>query len=315
VLLYIRKYNFRRFAVISFRVIEENNAYETLDSICDGMSEGAVAVAREVVDSLVYEDGVELALSVSSGCLVVRVCDEGRYGFLFPFELSEDASLREAVFDISEYAMREEIGLTVYGVPEEYLSLFSEFRYLYTEGESEDGIYSVTVKNECMLLEEIPELCGERVKLNAILPSDISEYAMLSRDENVNKYWGYCYEEDCKSPDDAWFYENMRGEFERGVSVSFAVRLEDRFIGEVILYAFDGRGHAELAVRLLPELHGKGYGGEAVSLVMKFAESIGLCRLDSVVSCENKPSVKLFSALGKESENQGGKIIYRIYLQ
>ena len=301
--------------MISFKVIEENNAYEIFDSICSGMGEDEISLGREILDSLVYDGDAEFAVSVSSGCLLIRICDMGRYGFLFPFELTEDVDVRRAVLDISEYAMREEIECAVYGVPSEELGAFSDFRHTETLEETDSDTYTVVIKNECMLIEEIPELIGERVKLNEILPSDVSDYAKLSKDENVNKYWGYRYTEDCESPSDEWFYENMRSEFSRGVSVSFAVRLGDRFIGEVILYAFDGRGNAEIAVRLLPKFCGKGYARESLSLALTFARNIDLNEIRAVVNNENIPSIRLFSRLADRSEEEDCKIIYKIYLE
>jgi RimJ/RimL family protein N-acetyltransferase len=81
-----------------------------------------------------------------------------------------------------------------------------------------------------------------------------------------------------------------------------AVRLDGRFIGEAVLYAFDGRGSAEFGVRLLPEWHGKGLGTESVRAISLAARDMGLVRLSARIMKQNRPSVRMLEKVADSCE-------------
>ena len=86
-------------------------------------------------------------------------------------------------------------------------------------------------------------------------------------------------------------------DFQRQLAVNFAVRLEGKFIGEVVLYRFDCRGGAELGCRILPEFAGQGYGAEAFRRAAEWSRyGLGLYRLRGKCYHENEASRKMLSA-------------------
>ena len=52
----------------------------------------------------------------------------------------------------------------------------------------------------------------------------------------------------------------MREDFAKKRAINFAIRLDGKCIGEVLLYRFDGKGGAEEGCRIAPE-----YGGQATA--------------------------------------------------
>ena len=72
-------------------------------------------------------------------------------------------------------------------------------------------------------------------------------------------------------------------------------------IGEAILYRFDGRGGAELGVRIHECYAGRGYGREAFSAVADWAlYSLGVVSLRAKCFRENLPSQKMISPVMRQ---------------
>ena len=258
------------------------------------------------------EDDPDTGIGISSyaGCLLVRIFDYGRYLFLYPIAMREDASIEEAIDAIRRYAIREELPLVLTDVPREELTmLFGKYRHLTLDAEDvEAESYRVEIHGECEILREIPDASYERVTINSPTPEDIPEIARLARDESVNKYWGYNYLADIGEVADEFFYDSAMRAFNEGVSMSMAVRYEGRYVGEVEYYAFDLLGGAEIAIRLLPEWQGVGLGKETLTLAIKLGRRIGLRRLYATVMEENIPSIKFTSSLMKEYKREGGNV-------
>ena len=301
--------------MISFKVLSEENKEKIIKELsCSS------AVRRELLElagGLDFSDpDVEFALSYFSGCALVRVFDMGRYLFLYPFAIEDDADTAAALDAIAEYAMREELPLVIDDVPREYVSDFLIFRHIDVDARDPYGeSYRIRVKTECELLNEIPEIDAGRVKLSALIEADIPEYARLCKDKNVNKCWGYDYSEDVSDPSDEYFYETALSELSMGVSLTMAVRYGDRFVGEAVLYAFDGRGCAEFAVRLLPEWQGKGLGTETVRAICAAAREMGLVRLCSRVMKENSASVNMLRKITDEHEEGECEVVFYVDLE
>ena len=282
--------------MLSFKVVTNENKENIKEALSEKLSESEREELFEIIDSIDLEDGdVEYAVTVSSGCALIRIFDFGRYLFVFPIELSDTSNPKRAVDEINEYAVLEEIERVFVDVPCEALVLFSGFRHLDLDAEDKEATsYRVRIKTELDLLSEIPEYIGERVKLNALTEADIPDYARLSKDENVNKYWGYSYSDDVENPSDEYFYENAVREFSARTSCAFAIRADGKFVGEAILYSFDGKGGADIAIRILPEYQRRGYAVETISAIREIAEKIGLTNLRAKIKNENTPSILLF---------------------
>ena len=88
-----------------------------------------------------------------------------------------------------------------------------------------------------------------------------------------------------------------RNDFKNRLALNFAIRLEDQFIGEVVLYRFDCKGAAELGCRILPEFDGNGYGAEAFAAAADWAlYELGLTRLEAKCFKENEASKRMLAA-------------------
>ena len=110
------------------------------------------------------------------------------------------------------------------------------------------------VKNELEDLDEIPTLKTERLTLSAFTDKDREAYNALCLDDERNKWWGYDYRTDWKGEDlDSYFLDVVREDFAKKRAINFAIRLDGKCIGEVLLYRFDGKGGAEEGCRIAPE--------------------------------------------------------------
>ena len=288
--------------MLSFRNVTDINIEQLLKPL-SGQSE---EYARELLDSFLEfsreNPECELAVSLDSDCLLLRVFDGGEYYFLAPFMLSESAGFSSAVRAIAAYAVKEEIPLVFSDVDAEMLSLMSEI-FCFTESELlDDGVYRVEVKNELDMLDNVPSLQKDGVLLTKLGKSDQIDYKRLATDVETGRYWGYDYLADEPNPDDCYFYDVAVSEFERCISLSLAVRLGDTFIGEAVIQSFDFMGGAEIAVRLLPEYRGRGLGSTALELLIDAARAIGLLTIRARVLPENAASLRLFS---KYMKNEG----------
>ena len=303
--------------MISFKIINSENKDEIYEALAESFDKEGREALFEIVESLpLFElEDVEYAITASHGCLLMRIFDMGRYLFAFPYEISGDADIELAIDDLVEYARREEVSLVLTDVPIEAFSLLSGFRHMDVDCEDDVGtVYRVRIKTECELISEIPESEYGRVKLNAITDEDVELYARLCKSKNVNKYWGYDYSADIENPLDAYFLENARREFSLGVSISFAIRAAGFFCGEAVIYAFDGRGGAEFAVRLLPEWQGQGLGKDAVRATMNAARKIGLTHLNAKIMSENSPSHSMVRTIMTLCASEDGAEIYECRL-
>ncbi len=245
-----------------------------------------------------------LAVAEFNGALINRIYDGVGYSFSYAGDAAVEA--------VRAYARKEEIPLRFVGVPAAELGgLLARFRHADIDAEDpERSSYRVSPRSEAELLDGVPEAeCGD-VTLSALDERDIADYARLCRDRGTNKYWGYDYSEDNESPDDRYFFESALGELARGTAISLAVRRSGVFIGEAVLYSFDLEGGADIALRLLPEWRGMGFGSLALEGLLSVAESIGLTCLRARVLKDNGASLALFSAFMDKSGEDGESVSF-----
>jgi len=283
--------------MISFKLLSDENFGEIIDSVIAIIPEAD----REEIEEILFSfsdcsDGsLEVAVSAAHGCMLLRIFD-AEYLFPYPIALTDTADALAAADEIRLYSIKEEIPLTFIDVPSEELSgLLSLFRYTAIEAEDfERDSYTVRTQSEIGRLDDIPSLSDGEISLNALSGADIKDYARLSNDKKLNKYWGYDYSDDAPDADDEYFIRTAYEEFTREVTLTLAVRYSEKFVGEAVIYAPDLQGGAECAIRLLPEYQGRGIGSIALALLIKMAEKIGLSNLHARVMNENKASLALF---------------------
>lgn len=298
---------------VSFKVVTEENLPQLYQMTMDALPTASEEEVGEVFRFLSENsaDGCEYALSWHSGCLLVRIYD-GEYLFPYPIALEESANEADAIEEIRRYAVKEEIPLVFCDIPAEALSLLLPlFRHSSVDAADTEGEYfTVRIATELSLIDEIPFAEDGELCLCALRAEDKEKYAALCRDEETNRYWGYNYRQDYPDAEDGLFLEIAENELKAGVALALAVRYKGEFCGEALLYAFDLRGGAQCAVRILPEYRRRGLALGALGLLSRIAEGMGLISVNATVDCENIPSVKMCSAFFDRQVRDGKNIVF-----
>ena len=169
--------------------------------------------------------------------------------------------------------------------------------------------HEIEVKTLFERIEEPIEITTNRLKLTKIEKEDAEDYKNLYLDENINKLWGYDYREDLgeREPDAEYFYEFQNLLKERKEEFSFAVKLNGKLIGELVLHNFDFIGGVEMGFRFFAEYQGKGYALESASALKDYVfNHLQAKTCKSRCYKENFSSAKLIRRLGleKTSEDQ-----------
>lgn len=285
--------------MIKFTEIEESNIKNVAETVF-----GENALATQILESFDFDDEASYAVTEFGDCLLVRIFDYGRYLFLYPFELSENARVEEAILEMTEYAMREEIGLTLTDVPMSGVSKLLELGFLHLDVDAEgERSFRVKVKTECELADTIPEFDIKGLHVSALREEDKELYAEICRDEELGRFWGYDYREDAPDADDEFFLNEASLGFARGVSLTLALRNEETFLGILELFAFDGRGGCEFALKIAREHQGRGYGSVATEAAIEAARRLGVLRISCDVMNENIRSVSIMKKYLTEAKS------------
>ena len=273
---------------------------------------------REILDdlSLLSSEGVEVAVSLISDALLVRIFDSGEYLFPAPIGLRDGWDYKRAVRIIADYTIREMIPLVFTDVYRDELDMLSAvFSSMDAEAyPDDDDMFFVRVRNECMRLDVPPVRAHDGIVLSEIRDTDLETYAALCRDEENNKYWGYDASEDNKDDTDAYFLAVARREFDSGIAVTLGSYIDDKLIGEAVIYAFDYSGAAQLAVRILPEYQGKGLGSITLSALIQTAKDIGLTEVFAEVMTDNVRSLRMTSRYMTQYDRDGEKVYFKLKL-
>ena len=160
------------------------------------------------------------------------------------------------------------------------------------------GKMRLEVGCELDLLEEIPEIRTERLTLSALQEEDKAAYNTLCLDDERNRWWGYDYRQDLQGElTEDYFLDVARRDFAKHWAVNWAVRLDGKCIGEVVLYNVDWRGGCELGCRIAPAYAGQGYGTEAFAAAAEWAlYELLLTRVVAKCYKENKESYRMLSS-------------------
>ena len=160
------------------------------------------------------------------------------------------------------------------------------------------GKMRLEVGCELDLLEEIPEIRTERLTLNALQEADKAAYNALCLDDERNRWWGYDYRQDLQGElTEDYFLNVARRDFAKRWAVNWAIRLDGKCIGEVVLYNVDWRGGCELGCRIAPEYAGQGYGTEAFAAAAEWAlYELLLTRVVAKCYKENHASYQMLSS-------------------
>lgn len=146
----------------------------------------------------------------------------------------------------------------------------------------------------------------QRLTITLIKESDKDVYYNLYTDKDLNALWGYDYTKDLGSnptPDDFFNLQNnlkkTEGEY------AFAVRLDGKMIGELVLYN-PTEISVEIGFRFFREYHGKGYAVESANALIEYAVKVLKAKaIKGRCFKQNVQSKALFLRLGfsQTSEN------------
>ena len=301
--------------MISFDILKEESLADISRRLTDelgdaDMTEGILGSFLEI-----SEEGAEVAVSAAYGCMLVRIYDAGRYSFVFPIEIGESTDLDAALSALADYSVKELIPFYLTDTPREELDRLRRiFSHLDARAYDEDeDSFVALIYSELDMLSEAPTLSHGGLTLSPITEADASSYAEIARSELVNRYWGYDYKEDKSDADERYFLEVAESELARGVALSLAVREGDEsspMIGEAVLFDFDFRGGAKLALRLLPEVWGRGIGSLTMEALISLGRELGLKRIYSEVRVENLASIAMTEKYMSRIDEREGRALF-----
>lgn len=242
-------------------------------------------------------DGRLVALTLGEICgetLVVHI-EKALYSFagVYPVMVQAFAAAMMEMYPQLKWANREDDagdkGLRT-----------SKLQYLPAELGSK---LNFVVESELDRLDRQSTVKSERLSMDGLREWDKQAYNALCLDDERNRWWGYDYRKDLKGElTEDYFLQVVREDFAAHRAVNFAVRLHGKCIGEVVLYAPDWRGGAELGCRIAPQFAGNGYGTEAFAAVAEWAlYRLGLDRVVAKCYKENEASYKMLSSCMRRS--------------
>ena len=98
------------------------------------------------------------------------------------------------------------------------------------------------------------------------------------------------------------------------MAASFAICVDDKMIGEAVLFDFDYQGSGQAAIRLHGKYHGQGIGSEAVALLIELSRRMGLKTLRAEIKTENLPSLAMTRRYFSETGSDGEKVYFTLSL-
>ena len=267
---------------------------------------------KEVLTSFsdALEEGVEVAYSITAEHLFVRLFADGEYSFVYPIALTDNSLDTEALTELSEYAKKEEIPLLLCSIPPECIDVAAEV-FKHTREYFDGECYAVSVISECSLLDEEPRITDGVINLAPLGEGDISAYADICLDNELNKYWGYDASADPAAESREYFYLSAKRGFELGVALTLGVYLDGELIGDGTLWGFDLVGGCEIAFRIKRGYQGRGFGRRTMELLIKLADSMEIDTLYARVDEKNSPLAALLSERFTEYSRDEGKIYYK----
>jgi RimJ/RimL family protein N-acetyltransferase len=157
-----------------------------------------------------------------------------------------------------------------------------------------------------MLFDKIPSsvlIESARLTITEIREMDKEDYKTLYLDDELNKWWGYDYREDLGEniPTADYFFSFQKKMKDTKEEYSFAVRLDGKMIGELVLHNFGADDSVEMGFRFFKAVQGKGFAIESATALKDFVfNTLGAKKLKSRCYKENLPSHNLITRLGLE---------------
>ena len=303
--------------MISFK--EYESAGDAVREILRECPSADAEYVAEVADSFMEmsEYDIETAMCTECGCLLVRIFDMGRYSFVYPIEISDEADASLAIGSIRDYAVWQEIPLVICDVPSECLgTLIPGFRHVSVDAaDAERASYTVSVISELALADGDITVSDGNITLATATEKYTREYAALCRDEEVNRYWGYDFREDVgDGAPDSYFIGEAIAERARACSLTLFACDAEGFFADVTYHAFDLTGCAEISFRIVRDRHGRGLGRALMPLIFDGARALGLTHLRARAVKENYRSVNLLSHFMDRVKDEETHTVFELML-
>jgi RimJ/RimL family protein N-acetyltransferase len=293
---------------------------ETEFFLTNALTDEESAAALEYTETDFSESGTQTAFAYSHGCIIIRYYEK-KCGYYFspPYPLSDTADPAEAFKAISLYCTLEGIPEVIVDVLEEELELVLRGALHYDTDKLSDGTYAVTVYNECMLLDELPEATAGEISLTELNRTYARDYEKLIKNANLNVHFGYSYCDDMPDGKGMDFVRMAKKDFERGESVTLGATAliggKRRLVGEGCIYGFDCRGTASVSFRVLPDYHRRGFGSSIFDGLRHISRVMGLRRIVCDVKRENSASVALLRRYKEPAEENESTLRFVFNLQ
>lgn len=289
--------------------------FENVFSKTSGEAKEELSNAKEYMLSKYCSD---LAFGVELGGRLIAICLGERYGDCidvqiekclpgyngcYPFVVNEFA---KACLGIAAYMNREDdagdMGLRTSKLQYRPVALLPNHSFTVT---SELSNLQISCDEDLATAS----LQDGTLSITALREADRDDYERLCRDDEHNRLFEYYLTEPMHSAQKpaGYYFEKAKKAFEKKTSLSLALRLNGRFIGEAILFVFDGRGNAKLGWRLLTEYCNRGYGAAAFKLAGDYGlYGIGLSKITAYCHKENAASAAAIAhSMTKTGEDDG----------
>lgn len=146
----------------------------------------------------------------------------------------------------------------------------------------------------------MPHVIGERVMLRDFRAEDISGMRSWCNDPAITRFLSGRYTKPIP-------WEQTQEELDRflrgdagGVNMVVADKVSGRYLGQVSLFLIDHQARkAELAIVMSGDSVGKGYGSEAMGLLVAFGfDEINLNRIYLTVNAKNARAIRVYEKAG-----------------
>lgn len=148
-----------------------------------------------------------------------------------------------------------------------------------------------------------PTLQGEMLVLRPVAPQDVDAMWEIVTDPEARRMAGTA--RDWSREDVARWIAGVRAADER-IDLAVTANGSDEYLGEIVLDAIDTTaGSANLRLTMRPAYRGRGYGTEAILLVLGMAfGGLGLHRVGALVPAINARAHSLYENLGFRVEGR-----------
>ena len=261
------------------------------------------------------------------GCLILKYDIWGIYAYSFNFE---NAFCKETVLETIDFLTEKDQPVFFINLERENfkkienLSAYKNIFYHSDDqkfscdlnGQIDDAIIfsGITIKPSAINFIDgnFPKsIVGDGIFLDEVNEGDVERYYSLCKNEAINKFWRYDYEQDFFFPSTYYkesFYVHQKTLLNQGISKSYAIREREGgpLLGEVLVCNFTLNKTCEMGCRLLDNARGKKLGAKGYKLLADFVENELSHKVKGRCHKENLPSYKMITSSGftKVSEDE-----------